>query len=393
MLVSTPPQPNPRLIEWARKDAGYDVARVAKRLQLPEEKVQGWESTGKPPTVRQLMNLAAFLQRPLTLFFQEEPPRLTPLTAEYRRLPNVVPGEESPEFRLAIRHMAARRQDALDLIEELGDEPPEFTLRAHLSDDPKEVGARLRERIGITSTQQEGWRDGWQAWREWRATIEEIGVLVFMFPKVALEEARGVALLRSPWTVAAVNTKEVVESRAFTALHEVVHLMLAAANEESSALTDTRTAGETERLERFAEVAASHALVLEEALAGAVGDSPPTDVPGMRTLAARFRITPLAAATRLQQSGYLTWPQYKAWRTAWDAYLDALPKEKGGFATPVGKTLGRGGRTFSQLVLEAFDNRRITTADAARLLNLRPDHFDTLRQKLISGSNEASADE
>lgn len=393
MLVSTPPQPNPRMIEWARKDAGYDVARIAKRLHLPEERIQGWEATGKPPTVRQLMNLAAFLQRPLSLFFQDEPPRLMPVAAEYRHLPNVIPGEESPEFRLAIRHMAARRQDALDLSEELGDEPPDFKLGAHLSDDPKEVGARLRERIGITIQQQEGWRDGWQAWREWRAAIEQIGVLVFMFPKVPLEEARGVALLRTAWPVAAVNTKEAIESRAYTALHEVVHLMLAAANEESSALTDTRSGEELQRLERFAEVAASHALVPEAALAIAVGENAPKDVPGMRTLAARFRITPLAAATRLQQSGYLTWPQYNGWRTAWGAYLDTLPKKPGGFATPVGKTLGRGGRTFSQLVLEAFDNRRITTSDAARYLNLRPDHFDTLRQKLISGASEASTDE
>jgi Zn-dependent peptidase ImmA (M78 family)/transcriptional regulator with XRE-family HTH domain len=393
MLVSTPPKPNPKLIAWARHEAGYDVQRVAKRLAVKPKQVAGWEGTGKPPTVRQLMNLAAFLQRPLGLFFQEELPRVTPLAAEYRHLPTVVPGQESPELRLAIRHMLARRENALDLIEELGDDVPDFTLRAHLSEDPCQVGGRLRDRIGITTSQQGEFRDGWQAWREWRSAIEGIGVLVFMFPRVHMDEVRGISLLRTPLPVAAVNTKEVTESRAYTALHEVVHLMLVMAKEESSALDDRRSAEELQALERFAEVAASHALVPEDALADAVGGNPPTDVDGMRSLAGRFKITPLAAATRLRESGYLTWTQYNAWRDLWNAYLEQFPPRKGGFATPVSKTLGRGGRMFAQLVLEAFDTHRITTADAARYLDLRPDHFDKLRQRLVAGSSAETPDE
>lgn len=393
MLVSTPPRPNPRLIAWARKDAGYDVARIAKRLQLPEQQVEGWEGTGKPPTVRQLMNLASFLRRPLSLFFQDEEPRLRPLAAEYRHLPGVVTDQESPEFRQAVRDMLARRENALNLMEELGDEIPEFNLRAHLSEDPKVVGTRLRERIGITTEAQFGWRDKWQAWREWRATIEEMGVLVFMFPSVLMEEARGIALIRSPLPVAAVNTKEVAESRAYTALHEVVHLMLANAREESAALDERRSAQEFEQLERFAEIAASYAVVSEDALIREVGQAPPKDIPGMQRLASRFKITPLAVATRLRESAYLTWPQYNAWRASWNRYVATLPKARPGRATPVSKALGRGGRTFSQLVLEAYDTNRITTAEAARYLNLRTEHFDALRQRLVQGSRAEAPDE
>jgi len=191
-----PPKPNPNLIAWARRESGYDVPRVARRLSVKPEQVEGWEGTGRPPTLRQLMNLASFLERPLSLFFQDAPPRVVPIASEYRRLANVSPGQESPELRLAIRHMVTRRQDALTLMEELDNDIPEFTLRTHLRDDPRHVGDQLREKVGVTVAQQEGWRDGWQAWREWRSAIEQVAVLVFMFPKVELTEARGVALLR-----------------------------------------------------------------------------------------------------------------------------------------------------------------------------------------------------
>ena len=55
-----------------------------------------------------------------TSFFLPTPPQLTPLAAEYRRLPGVTPGHESPPLRLAVRQMVSRRESALALLEELG---------------------------------------------------------------------------------------------------------------------------------------------------------------------------------------------------------------------------------------------------------------------------------
>jgi hypothetical protein len=57
-------------------------------------------------------------------FFMPRPPQLAPLAMEYRRLPGVEPGHESPELRLALRQMLARRENALNLMEELGQEIP-----------------------------------------------------------------------------------------------------------------------------------------------------------------------------------------------------------------------------------------------------------------------------
>lgn len=78
---------NPNLLVWAREESGYGLDRVAKRLQVKEERVEAWEKGERQPTFRQVEELAKFLHRPLSIFFLSRPPQLPPLAAEYRRLP------------------------------------------------------------------------------------------------------------------------------------------------------------------------------------------------------------------------------------------------------------------------------------------------------------------
>ena len=393
MFPTEVPAPNPEVLAWARDVGGFDLARVAKRLSVKERRIEEWESGDGVPTIRQLTNLAHLYHRPFSMFYQATMPTERPITAEYRRLPEIQPGAESADFRLAIRHMLFRRDVTLDLMEELGYDWSEFTLTASLGDDPAQVGAALRQAIGITVEEQRSWKSSWQAWREWRRAIEEAGVLVSMFPKVALEEARGVALLRRPLPVVAVNTKEDAESRAFTALHEMVHLMLARAHEERSADEDRRSNEEILRAERFADEAAGNALLPRQALADDLRGGFVVDVESIRQLALRYRVTPLAMATRLWRSELISGGQYNDWRSAWQNVIDGLPKKKGGFATPVSKALGRGGRSYCQLVIEALDSGRITIADATKWLNLRSSQLETLRTKLVAGTSGGGADE
>ena len=101
----------------------------------------------------------------------------------------------------------------------------------------------------------------------------------------------------------------------------------------------------------------------------------------MRSLASKFNVTPLAMATRLRAVGELSWDGYNGWKKSWHEFITALPKRKG-FASPIDKTLGRSGRPFIQLVIEALDANRITSVQASRYLDLRFDHFENLRAEL-----------
>lgn len=383
MPATLPVPVNPAVLEWARKESGYDLERVAERLQVKPERVEAWERGERPPTLRQVQELARFLHRPLNVLFLPNPPQLTPLAAEYRRLPGVTPGQESPQLRLAVRQMVNRRETAVSLMDELGERVSPFALEAHLKESARDVGERVRAALGIAIETQLAWRDEWQAWREWRAAVEHLSVLVFQFPKVDLTEARGVSLLRFPLPAIGVNSKEQPESRAYTLLHELIHLMLAAAREESPALQEKRSGEEWEVVERFAESAATYVLVPENTLREMLrGVRRAWDISAVRQLARQFRITPLAMATRLRTSGFMDWPQYRSWKESWDRYVATLPPRGGGFAHPIELALGRNGRPYVRLVLEALAANRITSVDASRHLGLKFEHFDKVKESL-----------
>jgi len=96
-----------------------------------------------------------------------------------------------------VAQMLTRRENALNLMGELGQEVPEFTLRASLREDPAQVGARLRQAIGVSVEAQLAWSTSGR-----RGGVAGcgggFGVFVYQFIKVSLSEVRGLALLRTP---------------------------------------------------------------------------------------------------------------------------------------------------------------------------------------------------
>jgi Zn-dependent peptidase ImmA (M78 family)/DNA-binding XRE family transcriptional regulator len=390
MASSNPALVNHNLLAWAREQSGYAPAVVAKRLSIKPERLLAWERGDVKPSVRQAKELARFYHRPFGLFFLPQPPSLPPLAAEYRRLPGVTSGVESPELRLALRTMSYRREVLLQLLQEMEQGLTEFNAQAHLREPPGEVGGRLRELLGVSLQEQFEWKDEWQAWRRWREAVEFVGVIVFQFPKVSLEQARGLSLLKFPMPAIGINSKETAPgARIYTLVHEFTHIALAAGHEERAALEETRNDAEWLNLERFAEETASDILIPDEALQSflrriSVGRDE-WDVPLVRNLAAKFRVTPLAMATRLRAADQFSWEGYREWRESWAKYVSALKPSKGGFAHPVDKTIGRAGRPFTQIVIEALDANRITAVEACRYLDLRFEHFDKLRFELRGG--------
>lgn len=380
----------PRLMEWAREESGLPLEAVARRLHVDADRLAGWERNVGKPTVRQVITLANLFRRPFGLFFLQEPPVVAPLAAEYRRLPGVKPGSESPGFRMAVRVMVQRRELALELGP---DSFPPFDIAARMSDGVSAVSQRLRVALAVPIEAQFAWPNEWAAWRQWRGAVENLGVLVFQFPKVPLAEVRGTALLHYPLPAIGVNSKETTPgARVFTLMHELVHVALGRGRDEEVASREPRSDEAWAVVERFAEETASHIIIPTSALNDALAASGrgDWDIARVQTLARRFRVTPRAMATRLRSAGAMTWPRYHQWLIEWREHLATVPPKKGGFATPVDKTLGRAGRPLTQLVLEALDSNRITAVDASRYLDLRFDHFETLRAELGS-DQEASA--
>jgi len=89
----------------------------------------------------------------------------------------------------------------------------------------------------------------------------------------------------------------------------------------------------------------------------------------------------------------MNWAEYNAWKQRWVEHVKSIPPRSGGFAHPVDMALGRNGRPYVQLVLEALAANRITSTDAARNLGLKFEHFDKLKDTLKGGPGGTEAHE
>jgi len=377
------------MLEWARVEAGYALEQVAKKIHQSLEKLRAWETGTIQPTLPQAERLAKLYERPLSIFSLPSPPQIPPLATEYRRLPGVRPGSEPPELRLAVRRLVHRRRLALHLYSDLGDDPAEFALRAHLNENVEDVGERLRSALGVPLSEQLSWVSEFVAYRVWRVAVERLGVLVCQMPGKGLGDVGGTAIVHFPLPVVGVSSKELPLRKPFTLLHEVVHLALAAANEEKPALEESRDEPSWLEVERFCEGAAGAALMPRAPLRSdedvvAQRRSGRWDMAGMRRIAKRFRVTPTAVATRLLRMQVMTPTAYARWKEDWQAYRDSHPDRPGfGIASPAEKAVSRNGPLFTSLVLSALSNERISSVDACHYLDLGYGHVETLRHGWI----------
>jgi Zn-dependent peptidase ImmA (M78 family)/DNA-binding XRE family transcriptional regulator len=388
MARSIPALVNPPLLVWAREEAGYATPETAaEKVGVPAEKLRAWESGEERPTLRQAEKLAAVYHRPMPVFYLPAPPESVAPAAEYRRLPGVKSGAESPALRLALRELRRRREVALELFEENEDMPADFALSARQSEAADAVGQRLRDALRVTAAEQKGWRNEYEAWRTWRDRAEDLGLLVFQVSGVDWREMRGVALFREPLPVVGVNSKEHPLSRAFTLLHEITHLMLVNGGDEKPAAEENRTEADWRKLERFAEAVAAAALMPGDALLAEPEvrrhRGPEWHTDDVRTLAGRYHVSPVALLTRLVNLRQTTWEFYHAWREEWEQRWFNRPKKPStGGPSRVETILSRVGPTYAALVLDSLERDLISPLAAADALDLKPQFFSDLKQEL-----------
>ena len=380
---------NPDMLVWAREEAGYSEKEAAERAKVTIEKLRSWERNETQPTLRQAELLARIYDRAFSLFSLPTPPQEPPLSAEYRHLPGVKPGGEPPDLRRAFRRLVHRRRLALYLFEELGTDPPDFPIRAHLREEIEELGRRVRAMLEVSLETQFGWRSEFAAFRAWRAAVEHLGVLVCQMPGVSIDDLRGTSIVHFPLPVIGVSSKELPLSKPFTLIHELAHLALAASEEERPASEEKRDGPSWLEVERYCESVAGAVLMPPEAIESdrniaAQRNSRSWTVSGMRSVAKHFKATPTAVATRLLRIGIMSPSAYTRWKADWAKYTNEHPGGPSfGIATQAEKAVNRNGPLFTSLVLSALSSDRITSVDACHYLNLGFEHVETLRRGWI----------
>ncbi|MGE0454273.1 MAG: ImmA/IrrE family metallo-endopeptidase [Vicinamibacteria bacterium] len=395
MATSVKALVRPELLEWARTSAHLPIADAARKAQVKEEQLTAWERGEGQPSIPQLRKLARAYKRPLAVFYLPKRPKRFQALHDFRRPHEGVPKDQSPELAYEVRRARHRREIALDLFRDLnGEDPKAFSLTATVDDDPEEVASRLREYLGVTRDERASWKNTYDALNRWRSALESQNVLVFQADEVAVSEARGFSISEAVFPVVVVNMKDTPPARVFSMLHETAHLML-----REGGLCDLleETSHQQERIEAFCNRVAGATLVpaawlLREDVVR-VQDGPRWPDKTIEVLSQRYRVSREVVLRRLLILGRTTEAFYKKkraeLRAAYEAQQEqaiqkrALGLAAPGFASPDRIAVSTAGPLFVRLVLNSYNQEKITSNDLSSFLEVRLKHIQKIAQAVL----------
>lgn len=386
MPRSIPALVKPKLLRWARESAGLSLEQSAERTKIEVETLVAWESddSEETPSIAQLRKLGDAYKRPIAVFFLSEPPQGFAAHREFRRLPGIPPGSESPELLLVLRWAVFRREAALELHRLMGEAPHRIQTGLHPGMNAEEAGQHIRELLGVTWRAQTDWASAYEALNTWRSAMEAQGVLVFQSSGVELEEMRGTCIPDQPLPVILLNSKDAPHGRIFSLLHEFAHILLHVGGHRTSRMIGARSP-EEQPLEVAANAFAAAALLpansfsaTAEQYAGATGG----DDDALRLLAQKVKVSPEVILRRLVTLRKAPEGTYRRKREAWGTTLWYVRGSVGGPVPLEVRTIAADGRGYTRLVMNAYDQRLISTNAASDYLGVKPRHFTNIRREL-----------
>ena len=299
-----------------------------------------------------------------------------------------------PRVALEIRTAHERRELAIEMAEETGDEPPAFTLTARIGEDAEEVGQRFRNYFTVTMREQALWARRHGAFEGWRAKVEAKGVLVFVSggPQAPLvQQVRGFAIPAKRFPVVSINGRDKSNGRTFTLLHECVHLALGQAVFENH-ISTYRWLPEADRaIEKFCNAVAAATLMPRDEVssaATALGKTASSEwsEEELHDTAGRLGVSREALLLRAVGLGFASRRFYAVRRQKFEEEYAQLDEPSGkSIPIPPHKTmLNRYGRTFARMVLNGYHDRRITMNDAAAFLNVQAKHIEYIERQAMA---------
>lgn len=386
----------PEVLKWARERARYSPSDAARKAGTTEERYIKYEEGEETPTLKQLYKLSKAFRQSVGTFYLESPPEEKEPLKEMRRLSDVSRSKESPDLATAVEDVLQRRRNALEMFEDLGEDPPTWEIEATLDEDPESVGKRIRSFLGAYIEDQKEHGGPYQALNYWRGLIEEGGALCFQVPRVSIEEMRGFAVSKFPLPLVAVNRKDSPTARIFTLLHEVSHIALQDSilheehpssqkrNTSKEGAYDNRSEQETERF--CNEVAAATIVPKEHFLSlksvrkiGKKGFWKKRDI---KRLASVYNISPSVAVRRLYSFDRITDREFFSIVEELDDYSEKGQSSSGGGGNYYRSQLSELGRFYSNLAFQTYHNGSITLSKLSSVLDVKVDNIKRYQREL-----------
>ncbi len=366
----------PEILKWVIDSAGWKEEDISKKLKVSQNVFDSWLKGEVNPTLKQLEDLAKIVKRPLAVFFLPEAPKEKPLPKDYRMLPEKA-GKFDKKTILAIRRARRLQKISKELSDNLNANLNKLVSTVKQSEDSKKIAEKFREEFKFDESKQKKLKTPYEVFNFLRDTIEDKNVIVFQI-SMPVEDARGFTLVDDSPAVIVVNSKDQIEARIFTLMHEFGHVLL---NESGVSMPENSLfVKNVESVEKWCNELSS-AFLLPETLAKAEF----SQNKDLAKLSRTYKVSKAMLFYNMFKLNFISRQQY-------DAFIDKYipeslkPKgkaeKKGGFRPTADKQcLSERGQRFVSLVVNNVDRGFITHSDALGYLSIKSKNLDKVMSK------------
>jgi Zn-dependent peptidase ImmA (M78 family) len=379
---------NPRVLRWARENAGRTLDEVAQAVGKTVEVIAQWETDAEErqvPTFGQLDDLAGLYRLPIAVFFFPEPPVQAFTKPEFRTLPKDDPALLVTDTRFAIREAIATQESLRTLTD--GENPSRAPIVGLVVPEPRErVSAfceRVRAHLGVSMEAQALWRSADEGFRQWRKAIQMAGVFVFKRP-FNDEDISGFCLHDDEFPVVIVNSGMPPTRQTFTLFHELAHLLVGVngVTKEDTSYVD-RLPETAKKLEVLCNRIAAELLMPEADFDQHLALYATTD-DAIEGLSKRYSVSREAVMRRLLDKRLVAQEAYERRRVEWilDAKLrkqEASKKARGLYYPTQASRLGD---AFLRVAFGAYRGGRCTLPELSGHLRMKAANVLKLEEHL-----------
>lgn len=370
----------PKVLQWAIGTSGWTQAEIVKKLKISPSTFQHWLNGEIHPSLKHLEELSKTVKRPLAAFFLSQPPEEPPLPKDYRQLPEKE-GKFDKKTILAIRRARRLQSISKELAENLNIPLRSAITYVKQSDNPKKIAECYRKDFGLTEELQKKMKTPYEMFAFLRGALEKKNILVFQIPML-LEDARGFTLVDTSPEVVIANSKDQIEARIFTLMHEFGHVLL----HESGVSMPERTlfAQRVGPVEKWCNDFAS-AFILPEVMANVEFTGYKnnlTDTLILSKFSRRYKVSKSMLLYNMFKLRYISQKEY-------DTVLKRYPSDKirgksTGFAAASAdkRCIQEKGQKFVSLVASNFEQGLITRSDALEYLSIKSKNLEKILNRV-----------
>lgn len=247
-------------IDWCCAQQNVSVDDLAKKLSVKPERLDAEALRKSGLTYGQLKNVAAYFNRGILFFLEDEPINETEFhTPQFRTLSRQEPSL-SPKMKAIIERTEQQRDLLLALQEDLDAEQTPVRIPRVNTDRIPEAARKTREWLGLSDQ---------GSFADYRIAVENKGILVFRSNGYAGKwqvpqdsSIAGFSIFHELCHVIFVRKLEPEPRQTFTLMHELGHLLL----HKASFIDPGENFYATQGRERDANMFAGHVLVPESYL-------------------------------------------------------------------------------------------------------------------------------